>query len=94
MSRLEGCGGSSAVSRRYNTLRTAGAAARELLIAAAMKESGDSNRDNYKAEIAKVWKAAVDREHDTTTMCRSASRADACSHAGWRRRVWRRPLHQ
>ncbi len=47
-------GGSSAVSRRYTTLRTAGAAARELLVAAAMQETGDSNRDNFKADNAKI----------------------------------------
>lgn len=47
-------GGSSAVSRRYTTLRTAGAAARELLVAAAMQETGDSNRDNFKADSAKI----------------------------------------
>ncbi len=47
-------GGSSAVSRRFTTLRNAGAAARELLIAAAMQEAGDSNRDNFKAEHAKI----------------------------------------
>ena len=47
-------GGSSAVSRRYATLRNAGAAARELLIAAAMAANGDGDRDHYRAESARV----------------------------------------
>ena len=47
-------GGSSAVRGRYDTLRNAGAAARELLIAAAMAAKGDSNRDHYAAASAKV----------------------------------------
>lgn len=47
-------GGSSAVRGRYATLRNAGAAARELLIAAAMAAKGDTVRDNYKAASAKV----------------------------------------
>lgn len=49
-----GTGGSSGVARRYTRLRTAGAAARELLISAAMDLTGDTNRDNYRAESAKV----------------------------------------
>ncbi|MEO8752549.1 MAG: molybdopterin cofactor-binding domain-containing protein [Casimicrobiaceae bacterium] len=47
-------GGSSAVRGRYATLRDAGAAARELLIAAAMGIKGDANRNNYTAAGAKV----------------------------------------
>jgi isoquinoline 1-oxidoreductase beta subunit len=47
-------GGSSAVSGRYMRLRTAGAAAREMLIAAAMQAKGDANRDNYSAASAVV----------------------------------------
>ncbi|MGC1818283.1 MAG: molybdopterin cofactor-binding domain-containing protein, partial [Casimicrobiaceae bacterium] len=47
-------GGSSAVSGRYGTLRNAAAAARELLIAAAMATTGDANRDNYVAKSATV----------------------------------------
>ncbi|HSQ81587.1 MAG TPA: molybdopterin cofactor-binding domain-containing protein [Casimicrobiaceae bacterium] len=47
-------GGSSAVSRRYVTLRNAAAAARELLIAAAMTKTGDANRGNYAAKSATV----------------------------------------
>ena len=47
-------GGSSAVRGRYATLRNAGAAARELLIAAAMAAKGDADRNNYKAASAKV----------------------------------------
>ena len=47
-------GGSSAVSRRYGTLCNAAAAARELLIAAAMTKTGDANRDNYAAKSATV----------------------------------------
>ena len=47
-------GGSSAVSGRYARLRTAGAAARELLIAAAMATTGDSNRDHYAARSGTV----------------------------------------
>lgn len=47
-------GGSSAVSGRYSTLRTAGAAAREALIAAAMLATGDTNRANYSAAHAAV----------------------------------------
>ena len=47
-------GGSSAVRGRYARLRDAGAAARELLIAAAMAAKGDTVRDNYKAASAKV----------------------------------------
>ena len=47
-------GGSSAVSRRYDTLRGAAAAARELLIVAAMTKTGDTHRDNYAARSATV----------------------------------------
>ncbi|MGE5168749.1 MAG: molybdopterin cofactor-binding domain-containing protein [Rudaea sp.] len=47
-------GGSSAVSGRYATLRKAGAAARERLIAAAMATTGDANRENYAAQSATV----------------------------------------
>ena len=47
-------GGSSAVSGRYGTLRNAAAAARELLIAAAMATTGDASRDNYVAKSAMV----------------------------------------
>ena len=47
-------GGSSAVSGRYLRLRNAGAAARELLIAAAMEFQGDTSRDNYTAMSAIV----------------------------------------
>ncbi len=47
-------GGSSAVRGRYATLRNAGAAARELLIAAAMTIKGDLVRDNYAAASAVV----------------------------------------
>lgn len=49
-----GTGGSSGVSRRYDRLRKAGAAARELLILAAMDKTGDTNRDNYTAQSATV----------------------------------------
>ncbi len=47
-------GGSSAVRGRYDTLRNAGAAARELLIAAAMASKGDADRNHYTAASAKV----------------------------------------
>jgi isoquinoline 1-oxidoreductase beta subunit len=47
-------GGSSAVSGRYASLRKAGAAARERLIAAAMATTGDTNRDHYAAQSATV----------------------------------------
>ena len=47
-------GGSGAVSGRYTTLRTAGAAAREMLIQAAMGISGDTNRASYTAASAVV----------------------------------------
>jgi isoquinoline 1-oxidoreductase beta subunit len=47
-------GGSSAVSGRYDTLRNAGAAARELIIAAAMAAQGDPVRNNYSAQSAIV----------------------------------------
>jgi isoquinoline 1-oxidoreductase beta subunit len=47
-------GGSSAVSGRYATLRNAGAAARELLIAAAMTAKGDLDRNHHTAQSAKV----------------------------------------
>ncbi len=47
-------GGSSAVRGRYATLRNAGAAARELLVAAAMAAKGDSNRENFRAASAAV----------------------------------------
>jgi isoquinoline 1-oxidoreductase beta subunit len=47
-------GGSSAVSGRYASLRKAGAAARERLIAAAMATTGDTNRDHYAAHSATV----------------------------------------
>jgi isoquinoline 1-oxidoreductase beta subunit len=47
-------GGSSAVSGRYATLRNAGAAARELLIAGAMTFTGDTNRHHYTAASAVV----------------------------------------
>ena len=40
-------GGSNAVAGRYTSLRTAGAAAREVLIQAAMQSTGDSTRGNY-----------------------------------------------
>lgn len=40
-------GGSSAVSRRYTPLRTAGATARELLVASAMVTTGDTDRTRY-----------------------------------------------
>ena len=42
-------GGSSAVSGRYAPLRNAGAAAREMLIAAAMALTGDPVRANFIA---------------------------------------------
>lgn len=42
-------GGSSAVSRRYTPLRTAGATARELLVASAMVLTGDTDRARYGA---------------------------------------------
>jgi isoquinoline 1-oxidoreductase subunit beta len=47
-------GGSSAVRGRYATLRNVGAAARELLIAAAMAVAGDNDRDNFSAASATV----------------------------------------
>jgi isoquinoline 1-oxidoreductase beta subunit len=47
-------GGSSAVRGRYDRLRTAGAAAREMLVAAAMASKGDANRDHYTATSAIV----------------------------------------
>lgn len=47
-------GGSSAVSRRYIPLRTAGATARELLIASAMLATGDTTRGNYVAKSGVV----------------------------------------
>lgn len=47
-------GGSTAVSGRYNTLRTAGAAARESLVAAAMLNTGNTNRANYVAASGAV----------------------------------------
>ncbi len=47
-------GGSSAVAGRYTRLRNAGAAARELLVAAAMTLTGDANRDAYSANRAVV----------------------------------------
>ncbi|HEX4884676.1 MAG TPA: molybdopterin cofactor-binding domain-containing protein [Casimicrobiaceae bacterium] len=47
-------GGSSAVSGRYAPLRNAGAAAREMLIAAAMARNGDADRARYAARSATV----------------------------------------
>ncbi len=53
-------GGSSGVARRYTNLRRAGAAARELIVAAAMADNADpldaatADRANYKAEKATV----------------------------------------
>ncbi|HXJ43065.1 MAG TPA: molybdopterin cofactor-binding domain-containing protein [Bryobacteraceae bacterium] len=47
-------GGSNAVSGRYDSLRIAGAAAREMLISAAMQITGDTNRANYSAASAVV----------------------------------------
>lgn len=47
-------GGSSAVRGRYNTLRSAGIAAREMLIGAAMLVTGDTTRANYAAQSATV----------------------------------------
>ncbi len=47
-------GGSSAVRGRYDTLRNAGAAARELLVAAAMAMKGDLSRNNFSAASATV----------------------------------------
>lgn len=49
-----GTGGSSGVSRRYDRMRNAGAACRELLILAAMDKTGDTNRNNYTAQSATV----------------------------------------
>jgi len=47
-------GGSSAVSNNFAPLRTAGATARELLIAAAMIATGDTARSRYTAKSAVV----------------------------------------
>jgi len=47
-------GGSSAVRGRYNTLRSAGIAAREMLVGAAMLVTGDTARANYVAQSATV----------------------------------------
>jgi len=47
-------GGSSAVSNNYGRLRTAGATARELLIAAAMTVTGDTTRSRYSAKTGVV----------------------------------------
>ncbi len=47
-------GGSSAVSGRYVKLRNAGAAVRELLVAAAMVANGDTDRDHFAAQSATV----------------------------------------
>ncbi|MFO1303079.1 MAG: molybdopterin cofactor-binding domain-containing protein [Burkholderiales bacterium] len=47
-------GGSSAVRGRYVNLRNAGAAAREMLVAAAMALQGDANRDSYVAQSGAV----------------------------------------
>lgn len=47
-------GGSSAVSRRFLPLRTAAATARELLVAAAMIQSGDTQRTHYVAKSGTV----------------------------------------
>jgi len=47
-------GGSSAVSRRFGPLRTAGATARELLVAGAMLSTGDTTRANYAVAAGRV----------------------------------------
>ncbi len=47
-------GGSSAVRGRFGPLRTAGATARELLIAGAMLQVGDTTRANFNADKATV----------------------------------------
>lgn len=61
-----GTGGSSGVSRRYDRLRTAGAASRELLILNAMAKTGDSTRANYTAQSATV-KYAGSASYPATT---------------------------
>ncbi|MCE9518994.1 MAG: molybdopterin-dependent oxidoreductase [Verrucomicrobia bacterium] len=47
-------GGSSAVRTNYSPLRTAGATARELLVAAAMLATGDQTRSSYAAASGKI----------------------------------------
>lgn len=47
-------GGNGAVRGRYDTLRTAGIAAREMLVGAAMLATGDTARGNYVAQSATV----------------------------------------
>ncbi|HEX6944891.1 MAG TPA: molybdopterin cofactor-binding domain-containing protein, partial [Casimicrobiaceae bacterium] len=54
-------GGSSAVRGRYDRLRTAGIAAREMLVGAAMLATGDANRANYTAQSATVRHATTGR---------------------------------
>ncbi len=64
-------GGSSAVSGHYSTLRNAGAAAREMLIAAAMQKNGDANRNSYSAKSAVVTHVPTGRTwayKDLTTL--------------------------
>ena len=58
-------GGSSAVRGATRRLRNAGAAARELLIAAAMAQNGDANRDNYTAQSAVVTHCPAERSGPT-----------------------------
>jgi isoquinoline 1-oxidoreductase beta subunit len=73
-------GGSSAVSGRYKNLRTAGAAARESLIAAAMLITGDTTRANYSAASAAVTYTNPGTSAQTTWPYKDLAAA-ACSPA-------------
>lgn len=53
-------GGSGAIKGRYTPLRTAGAAARELLVAAAMLATGDTTRASYAVKSGAVTYTAPD----------------------------------
>jgi isoquinoline 1-oxidoreductase subunit beta len=54
-------GGSNAVSGRYTSLRTAGAAAREVLIQAAMNLTGDMTRANYTVASGVITHNGADK---------------------------------
>ncbi|MEO8137717.1 MAG: molybdopterin cofactor-binding domain-containing protein, partial [Betaproteobacteria bacterium] len=72
-------GGSSAIAGRYTKLRTAGAAARELLIAAAMQlqATQDTNRDHYAAASAVVTHLPSNASWPYAVLARPASNLTA-----------------
>lgn len=66
-------GGSSAVSGRYTNLRNAGAAAREMLIAAAMAQQGDDDRNNFVAQGAVVKHLPTEKKWSYASLAGAAA---------------------